>query len=342
MANNTPDLLISHIATNQNQKEVTANTAFDELDGALTALLSKAFPSDADYTLTATEGGEAYGNIAFKFTGTISAPRNIIVPATTKLYIVSNATTGGFGIQIKTPSGTGITVGNGTGYAILYCDGINVVQLTTAGGAAGFELTANKDTANGYAGLDANTFLKAAEANRPLDARTTVTEAVANSDRGKLVTFSNGSPVAASIAQAGTGGLFASGWFAYFFNVGVGAVTLTPTTSTINGGATITFAQYTGGFLYSDGTNYGFLPFGLIQGVTGTGAVVLAVAPTVTTPKWTSYTVAGLPGSPSEGQYAYATDGRKVTEGPGLGTGVPVYFSNSSWRVFSTDAAVAS
>ena len=65
MANTTPNLDISHIATNQNQKEATANSAFDEFDGALTALLVKALPADADYTLTATEGGEALGNIAF-------------------------------------------------------------------------------------------------------------------------------------------------------------------------------------------------------------------------------------------------------------------------------------
>jgi hypothetical protein len=38
---------------------------------------------------------------------------------------------------------------------------------------------------------------------------------------------------------------------------------------------------------------------------------------------------------------AYATNGRKVGEGAGAGTGVPVYYSNGSWRVYSTDAAVA-
>lgn len=53
-----------------------------------------------------------------------------------------------------------------------------------------------------------------------------------------------------------------------------------------------------------------------------------------------SYTVAGLP-SGIEGQIAYATNGRKVGEGAGSGTGVPVYFADGHWRVFSTDAAVA-
>jgi hypothetical protein len=53
------------------------------------------------------------------------------------------------------------------------------------------------------------------------------------------------------------------------------------------------------------------------------------------------FTVSGLP-SGIEGQIAYATNGRKVGELSGAGTGVPVYFSNSLWRVFSTDSQVLS
>jgi hypothetical protein len=59
-----------------------------------------------------------------------------------------------------------------------------------------------------------------------------------------------------------------------------------------------------------------------------------------------SYTVSNLPAG-TEGQFAYATNGRKVSELPGsppapVGTGVPVYFSHGQWRVFSTDAQVQS
>ena len=51
------------------------------------------------------------------------------------------------------------------------------------------------------------------------------------------------------------------------------------------------------------------------------------------------YEYAGLPIG-SEGQFCYCLDGCKVGESTGSGTGVPVYFSNGSWRVFSTDTAV--
>jgi hypothetical protein len=72
------------------------------------------------------------------------------------------------------------------------------------------------------------------------------------------------------------------------------------------------------------------------SGSTGTSSVSL---PGPVTPG--KFTVAGLP-TGAEGQIAYATNGRKVGEGGGAGTGVPVYFSNGSWRVYSTDAPVAS
>jgi hypothetical protein len=57
-----------------------------------------------------------------------------------------------------------------------------------------------------------------------------------------------------------------------------------------------------------------------------------------------SYTYANLPlGNQTAytGSLAYCSNGRKVGEGAGAGTGVPVYYANAAWRVFSTDVAVA-
>jgi len=55
-----------------------------------------------------------------------------------------------------------------------------------------------------------------------------------------------------------------------------------------------------------------------------------------------NFTVALLPASPVEGAVAFATNGRKFGEGPGAGTGVPVYFSNTQWRRFYDDLQVTS
>jgi len=76
------------------------------------------------------------------------------------------------------------------------------------------------------------------------------------SDRGKLVTFSNASPVAVTLPQATSSGSFRSGWTTFTFNLGAGTVTITPTTSTINGSASITLATGEGATIFSNGTNY--------------------------------------------------------------------------------------
>lgn len=51
-------------------------------------------------------------------------------------------------------------------------------------------------------------------------------------------------------------------------------------------------------------------------------------------------TVALLPAG-TEGLRAFATNGRKIGEGPGSGSGVPVYYSAGQWRVVSSDQPVA-
>lgn len=89
-----------------------------------------------------------------------------------------------------------------------------------------------------------------------VNSQTGTTYAIQNSDCGKLVTLANGSAIAVSIAQAGSGGNFAAGWFADVQNTGAGTVTVTPTTSTINGGATLTLLTGQGVRIISDGSNY--------------------------------------------------------------------------------------
>jgi hypothetical protein len=121
----TPNLGISHIAASQNQKEVTANSAFDGLDNALCAGTSLAI-TNAGLTLTSAQ---AMGNFAIVLTGALTAAANLIVPASRKPYLISNQTTGGYNVTVKTPSGTGIAVAPGTNYQMLYCDGTNVLSV---------------------------------------------------------------------------------------------------------------------------------------------------------------------------------------------------------------------
>ncbi len=146
----SPNLAITHISASQNQKEVTANTAFDELDKALTDRISIAM-TDANYVLSTAEGGEALGHLVYVFTGALTADRNIVVPANTKLYVVSNQTTGGHNITVKTAAGTGIAVTN-SDFQFLYCDGTNVISIH-AGGSGASAFTGLSDAPASFSGV---------------------------------------------------------------------------------------------------------------------------------------------------------------------------------------------
>ena len=80
-------------------------------------------------------------------------------------------------------------------------------------------------------------------------------------DRGKHVTFSNASAIAVTQPQSGSAG-FTNDWFSYVENIGAGLVTITPTTSTINGAATLVLQTDEAFLITSDGTNYRALSMG--------------------------------------------------------------------------------
>jgi hypothetical protein len=87
------------------------------------------------------------------------------------------------------------------------------------------------------------------------NAQTGTTYTIATSDRGKHVTLSNASTIAVTLPQAnGTG--FTSGFYTYVENIGAGTATITPTTSTINGGASIKLGTGEAVMITSDSTNY--------------------------------------------------------------------------------------
>lgn len=103
--------------------------------------------------------------------------------------------------------------------------------------------------------------------------------AIVNGDCGKLVDLSNGSAQTPTIAQAGSGGNFTSGWYADVCNIGAGTQTLTPATSTINAAATLTLIKGQCYRVVSDGTNYQVSGTGLF-GTTGSGNLVYGTSPT--------------------------------------------------------------
>lgn len=87
-----------------------------------------------------------------------------------------------------------------------------------------------------------------------VNAQTGTTYTYLTTDFRKLVTHTNGSAIAGTLPQAGAS--FPAGWFMLVQNRGAGAVTITPTTSTIDGATTLVLNQNEGAIVVSDGTNY--------------------------------------------------------------------------------------
>lgn len=79
-----------------------------------------------NYTLSGTE----LNRISYRFTGTLTGNRTIIVPATVQQYWVDNQCTGAYTFTVKTTAGLGVTITSGT-RSILYCDGTDVVRADT-------------------------------------------------------------------------------------------------------------------------------------------------------------------------------------------------------------------
>jgi hypothetical protein len=87
-----------------------------------------------------------------------------------------------------------------------------------------------------------------------LDAQTGTSYTVPSSDACAIATSNNASAVAWTLPQAT--GRFAAGWSFDVWNRGAGLLTITPTTSTVNGAATLAVRQNSGCSITSDGTNY--------------------------------------------------------------------------------------
>jgi hypothetical protein len=86
-------------------------------------------PGTGAYTLVGSE----LNRVAYRFTGTLTGTRTVVVPATVQQYWVDNRTTGAYTLSIvPSGGGTAFTVAQGE-RVILYCDGTDVLNASTQG-----------------------------------------------------------------------------------------------------------------------------------------------------------------------------------------------------------------
>jgi hypothetical protein len=151
MASTYTDLLRLELMANKENKGTWGTKTNNNLDIGIEAAIagmSTVSMTDANYTLTTAYASDDESRKAIlKITSSVSltATRNVIIPTSSKIYIISNKTSGGKSIIVKTLSGTGVTISNDY-TKIVYCDGTNVVEAIT-------QISANTITA----GTNANT-----------------------------------------------------------------------------------------------------------------------------------------------------------------------------------------
>lgn len=110
---------------------VTTNTNLGTLlEQAICGYDSVTVSNAGDTTLTVNNGSSDQSrNMILNLTGTISAARNVICPAISKVYIVKNATTGGYAVTLKVSGQTGVSIPNGS-TLIVYVDGTDARIVT--------------------------------------------------------------------------------------------------------------------------------------------------------------------------------------------------------------------
>ena len=109
-------------------------------------------------TLTLTEAA----NVVQTYTGTLTTNEVIVLPAVVQVYYVSNATTGAFTFTFKNPTtGTIVVIPTGQS-AVLFSDGVNVINsATTVAGISSLLLAAGAVTSPSLAIGTANSGLYA-------------------------------------------------------------------------------------------------------------------------------------------------------------------------------------
>lgn len=229
---------------------------------------------DTDVTLTKTQGDNSGSNISattaqymqLLFNGARTAIRNIVAPATSKIYVVNNSTTGGFAIVVKTGVSVGVSIANGE-KAVIAFNGSDYVKISSSliSGLTGVLPVANGGTGastltgvvygNGTSAMTAASAAQivAAIGVTPVTNATTATN-IAGGSANQIV-YQSGAGVSAFATAPSTAGLVL-GWTGTAFNW-VSAPAATSATNLAGGGAyTVVYQSSAGTTAYlTNGTS---------------------------------------------------------------------------------------
>ena len=240
------------------QGKVLYNATTDAAGGTGTLALSPQYNS---VLVEVTIAGTA--TVSFTISGEGAQPTAVACTdySSTSFAAATSATaTGTYLCPTSGASGFQISVGAHTGAVRVYASpSAGSARRGGGGGGAGtvtsVSASGGVETTSGSAITGSGTI----RGNMCVRAVTGTTDTILSTDRGCLVTYSNASAIAVTLPQAGTAG-FDHGFSFTPLNLGAGTVTITPTTSTIQGSTDIDLTTNKSVGIVSDGTNYFYAP----------------------------------------------------------------------------------
>jgi hypothetical protein len=274
--------------------DVVDNGLTSYLDIAIAGGLSVSITT-TDVTLTNTAGTSSATNIGsttaqyaiLNITGAKTAARNLIVPSTSKYYLINNnnSVSGGFLLTVKGAATTGVTLVDGE-RALIAWNGTDYVKIANTNGAGVFTtlnattLTATADST--FSSTGALTISKGTTVQQPASPVTGMLRY--NTTTNAFEGYGGASPAWASVGGGVTS--FSAGTTGLTPNTATsGAITLAGTLAIANGGTNSTATPTAGAVTYGNGTAHAFTA----AGTTGQSLVSQGSG----TPIWGSSIVSG-------------------------------------------------
>ena len=122
----TPNLRLEKQATGENSATWgdKRNAGIDQTEAAICGVAALNMTGTGDYTLTTQNGAtDEARNMILSCTGTLTEDRQIVVPGVSKLYVVSNATSGAFDLTIGLSGQANPPVIRQGSSQLVYCSG---------------------------------------------------------------------------------------------------------------------------------------------------------------------------------------------------------------------------
>ena len=175
------------------------------LEQAISGYFQQSITDGADTVITIPNGASGVArNMSIECTGTLTAARNLIVPANKKLYLIYNATSGGKAVTVKVSGLTGVSVPAGK-KMFLVSNGTDIVEAVTyftSLSAGSLTLTTPLAVSSGGTGSSTTTSAPASLGVIPAADLPTVGDFLVGVNTSLSVTGASGSGTTATITFA--------------------------------------------------------------------------------------------------------------------------------------------